>query len=310
MSVSFLKHVAFEIPEADRETAITFYTDFGLQYSAQDKMLAFGCKGRIFDSLYLIPGSDKKRIHHVAMGASSEGLAEVIKNVASAGLDTVAGPQGFPDSGIWFTNPHGLLFHVDACGPEQALSPEQPFLINSPGNYSRINVASQIPKSEIGPIYPRKLGHVLLFTPNLDESIEFLIDVLGMRLSDRSQNAVAFTHCQGGSDHHVIALAQSSGIGFHHASFMVGTPDEVGIAGQRMIENGHERGWGFGRHAIGSNFFHYIRDPWGSYAEYYADIDYIGDSDSWEPTNWPLEDSLHTWGPNPPEDMVHNYELD
>ncbi len=115
-----------------------------------------------------------------------------------------------------------------------------------------------------------------------------------MRLSDRSQSAVAFAHCRGGSDHHVLALAQSSGIGFHHASFMVGTPDEVGVGGQRMIEKGHVRGWGFGRHAIGSNFFHYVRDPWGSYAEYYADIDYIVDSDSWEPRNWPLEDSLHT----------------
>jgi Glyoxalase/Bleomycin resistance protein/Dioxygenase superfamily len=131
-----------------------------------------------------------------------------------------------------------------------------------------------------------------------------------MRLSDRSEDVVAFTHCQGGSDHHVIALAKSSGIGFHHASFMVGTPDEVGLGGCRMREKGHEKGWGFGRHAIGSNFFHYIRDPWGSYVEYYSDIDYIADSDSWEPGNWPLEDSLHTWGPNPPADMVHNYELD
>ncbi len=30
MSVSFLKHVALEIPESDRDTAVQFYTDFGL----------------------------------------------------------------------------------------------------------------------------------------------------------------------------------------------------------------------------------------------------------------------------------------
>lgn len=75
-----------------------------------------------------------------------------------------------------------------------------------------------------------------------------------------------------------------------------------------MIDKGHAKGWGFGRHAIGSNFFHYIADPWGSYVEYYSDMDYIHDSAQWEAKNWPAEDALHSWGPNPPADFVYNYE--
>jgi|SRR5450631_1169368 hypothetical protein len=35
--------------------------------------------------------------------------------------------------------------------------------------------------------------------------------------------------------------------------------------------------WGVGRHTIGSNFFHYIQDPWGSWFEYYSDMDFIDD---------------------------------
>ena len=309
MAVRFLKHVALAIPQADCDRAVAFYTAFGLQLRREGQLLFFTCPGRRYASVILIPGADRKQLHHVAMGASEAGLEAVRNNVDAAGLEIVGPVEGFADDGLWFRNPHGLLFHIQACDPEHEVAPEAPFLINSPGHYSRINAGALPPKSKIPDPVPRKLGHALLFTPNLDESIDFLRETLGMRLSDRSRDAVAFLHCLGGSDHHVLALANSSGVGLHHASFMLGTPDEVGLGGRRMVEKGYEQGWGFGRHAIGSNFFHYVRDPWGGYVEYYADIDYIGDSDSWQAQDWPLEDSLHTWGPNPPEDFVHNYEI-
>jgi hypothetical protein len=48
----------------------------------------------------------------------------------------------------------------------------------------------------------------------------------------------------------------------------------------RMRESGWEPGWGLGRHVIGSNYFYYIRDPWGSFAEYFFDLErfLIGDT--------------------------------
>ncbi|GAB3114651.1 hypothetical protein G8770_09625 [Aestuariicella hydrocarbonica] len=308
MAVQFLKHIALEIAESDCDKAEVFYTAFGLELRRNSLHMGFACQGRQYDSLILIPGSDRKRLHHVAMGTDIAGLAAIEERLAAAGIEILSMIEGFNNGGLWFRNPHGLLFNVQVCERERDVTPEAPFLINSPGHYNRINAGAMPPKSELGEVVPRKLGHTLLFTPHLQESIDFLIDVLGMRLSDRSQDAVAFLHCQGGSDHHVIALAQSSAVGFHHASFMLATPDEVGVGGREMINKGYEKGWGFGRHAIGSNFFHYIQDPWGSFIEYYADIDYIGDSDNWEAQNWPLEDSLFTWGPNPPEDFVRNYE--
>jgi len=310
MAVSFLKHIALEIPAADLDKALRFYGDFGLERHESNNLVSFGCVGRCYDAIYLIPGTGKKKLHHVAMGATAEGLAEVQERALAEGLDLLDAPEKFTGEGIWFRNSHGLLFHVEACPAESPIAQEAEFQINSPGRYHRVNAGALPPKSRIPDPVPRKLGHAALFTPNVGESVEFLVNILGMRLSDRAQDLVAFAHCQGGSDHHVIALAKSGGIGFHHASFMLGTPDEVGLGGCRMIEKGHERGWGFGRHAIGSNFFHYVRDPWGSYAEYYCDIDYIADSADWEPQDWPLEDSLHTWGPNPAEDFIHNYELD
>ena len=310
MSVGFLKHVALEIPEADRRSATTFYTDFGLEQTSDARVVSFRCEGRRYDSIHLITGADRKRLHHVCLGASEAGLAAVREQAAARGLDLLDAPSGFSTDGIWIRDAHGALFHVEACPAEDPVVAEASFQINSPGHYNRVNTIVMPPKSTIPDVKPRKIGHTVLFTPDVDESIDFLVNVLGLRLSDRAQDVIAFLHCQGGSDHHVVGLAKSGGIGFHHASFMLATPDEVGLGGCRMIEKGHVEGWGFGRHAIGSNFFHYIRDPWGSYAEYYSDIDYIDDSGAWQASDWPLEDSLHSWGPNPPEDMVFNYELE
>lgn len=65
------------------------------------------------------------------------------------------------------------------------------------------------------------------------------------------------------TDHHNIAFAKSSHKGFHHASYEVGSFDEVGMGGMWMREQGWEPAWGLGRHAIGSNVFYYIKDPLG-----------------------------------------------
>jgi catechol 2,3-dioxygenase len=75
-----------------------------------------------------------------------------------------------------------------------------------------------------------------------------------------------------------------------------------------MADRGHARGWGLGRPVLGSNYFHYVRDPWGSFAEYSADIDYIPATQLWEAERHDDENSFYLWGPQPPEDFTTNYE--
>ena len=99
--------------------------------------------------------------------------------------------------------------------------------------------------------------------------------MLGLRLSDRSGDLVAFMHGIHGSDHHMIAFVKSDGPGLHHLSWDVGSINDIGVGASHMAEKGFAYGWGLGRHVLGSNYFHYVRDPWGSYAEYSCDIDYI-----------------------------------
>ena len=68
----------------------------------------------------------------------------------------------------------------------------------------------------------------------------------------------------------------------------------------QMADKGFVAGWGLGRHVLGSNYFHYVRDPWGSYSEYSSDVDYIPVDHDWKSGDHPPEDSFYVWGPTPP----------
>ena len=63
-----------------------------------------------------------------------------------------------------------------------------------------------------------------------------------------------------------------------------------------MLGKGYAKGWGLGRHVLGSNYFHYVRDPWGSYSEYSADIDYIPATYDWQGGDQPAPDDFFTPG--------------
>ena len=58
-----------------------------------------------------------------------------------------------------------------------------------------------------------------------------------------------------------------------------------------------------------SNYFRYVRDPWGSYAEYSYDIDFVAPGAQWPAADYPPEDPLYVWGPAVPKDFVPNHEL-
>ncbi len=115
-------------------------------------------------------------------------------------------------------------------------------------------------------------------------------------------------HAIHGSDHHVIAFAKSTSPGFHHCSWDVTSIEDIGVGAMHMTEHGYRAGWGLGRHALGSNYFHYVRDPWGSYCEYSADIDFIPVTMNWSGQSHPPENALYLWGPEPPADFTKNHE--
>jgi hypothetical protein len=59
---------------------------------------------------------------------------------------------------------------------------------------------------------------------------------------------------------------------------------------------------------LGSNYFNYVRDPWGSFCEYSCDIDFVPADLDWPAADHLMEDSLYVWGPSVPQDFVTNHE--
>jgi catechol 2,3-dioxygenase-like lactoylglutathione lyase family enzyme len=305
MTVRSLQHVALTVPDAT--VGRKFYGDFGLEGREDGGRVVMRCHGRDQDQMILVEGK-KKRLHHLGFGARAEAIEGLKQRLQQNGTPLLDAPREVPGEGIWFRDPDGALVNVRAAEPAKWL-PAPDWKINNPGHLNRVGVPGHPPREM--PVRPRRLGHTLLFTPRMEQQVDFYTRVVGMRLSDRAQDIVAFLRAgEGGSDHHLLAFLKSDRPGFHHASFEVANVDEVGVGACRLLEKGYRNGWGFGRHVIGSNFFHYIRDPWGSLVEYFCDIDYIPGDMDWKPKNYPPQDSLYAWGPTVPDDFGRNFEAD
>ena len=70
-------------------------------------------------------------------------------------------------------------------------------------------------------------GACPLFTRDVENAVQLYTRTLGLRLSDRYGEGIAFLHgILDGSDHHMIAFVKSSAPGLHHLSWDVGSVDE------------------------------------------------------------------------------------
>lgn len=179
---------------------------------------------------------------------------------------------------------------------------------NGPGRSDRLNArAPGVLREE--PIRPRKLGHVVIGTPDAAASQRFFVEGIGFKVSDEVRGAAAFMRCS--NDHHNLLLQPSPVAFLHHTSWQVEDVDEVGRGAMRMLEgHPHRHVWGLGRHYIGSNFFWYLRDPAGNFSEYYSDMDTITDDQMWTPGTWePSLRALYAWGPDVPPSMLEPEDL-
>ena len=306
MAVLGALSVTLEVP--DIEPGVKFYTDAGLVGTVEGKVARLRCEGQDRDTVVLLGGNERKKLHHISLRADDlDGIAAA---VAAQGGRVVGAPAGFEDNGLWVEDPHGMLIHLQERAADPELTAADPYQINAPGRVVRTRRSAMLPGASYPPAKPLRLGHLMLFSPDVPASVRFMTEALDMGLADRAQDIIAFCCAKKDSDHHVVAFAKSPGVGFHHASLQVHDPDEVGRAGRALLAKSGRGDWGFGRHTIGSNFFHYIQDPWGSWFEYYSDMDHIDDYTLWTPTNYGMEDSLANWGPEVPPDFVHNYEAD
>lgn len=292
----------FNMAVPDLKVAQDFYTAFGLDVREEGNGLGLYTFGS--DQRWASIGEGpRKKLNHLSFGVFEEDFEPMKRRIEVEGIRLMDAPRGFDSNGVWFQDHNGVMIELKVAEK------------TSPDEKSDFDISSSAPgkmgsmqRSQIQMVKPTRLAHVLIFTADVMKAIDFYQRVLGLRLSDQSGDGICFMHGIHGSDHHLVAFAKSSAPGLHHCSWDVGSINEIGKGAMQMADKGFSEGWGLGRHVLGSNYFHYVRDPWGSYSEYSADIDYIPLDCDWENGDYPPEDSIYLWGPEIPAEFIVNFE--
>ncbi|MEO8487084.1 MAG: VOC family protein [Betaproteobacteria bacterium] len=298
--VHSIQRFALSVPSLDE--AERFYRAFGLDARRAGDALEL----RAFGDPHVcgvVRGGASKRLDYLQFGIYADDEATFAKRIADHGVGRAPPPHGSPE-GLWLSDPDGVAVQlVVATNRSPAAKPQA-----TPAHAVAPGQGAAPARSRTAPVKPRRLSHVLRFSPDVARMLRFATDVLGLRLSDHSGEIIGFLHAPHGSDHHVMAFAKSDRPGYHHSSWEVGSVDEVGRGSEQMRNAGYGEGWGVGRHVLGSNYFYYVRDPWKSWAEYSYDIDHIPADIEWPAQDHPVEDSIYVWGPPLHPEFIVNHE--
>jgi hypothetical protein len=164
-------------------------------------------------------------MHHIAFHCFEEDLHRFKRHLKAEGLRLFDPPPGFDSNGLWFRDMDGLLVELRTSAkttPDTKatvnLKPTPPGQRNAP--YRR-NAQCQL---------PRRLSHILMFTPDVDRASAFYTRILGLRVSDRSADVIAFLHGVHGCDHHLMAFVKLDWPSLHHLSWDVPSVPALGPA--------------------------------------------------------------------------------
>ena len=130
---------------------------------------------------------------------------------------------------------------------------------------------------------PQRIGHIVLNVRDLNASVRFYTEIVGLTVSDYIADQMAFLRCS--NDHHDLGLAQippdsplllntyePQRPGLEHFAYKLESLAEIEEAAAFLKEQGIEIVRGIGKHGPGENLFLVFKDPDGNYCEFYADM--------------------------------------
>ena len=269
-----------EVPEVS--IAERFFGAFGLQSKRTGQALELrsqrSSSTQDAAEILVARGGAQKRLQHLAFAVAKGELDRFEQHLRQFGISEATPPFGRTREGLWFQDLWGTWVCLLEMAPTAQARPAAAGAVQP-----RVDrhLWQELPRE----VKPNKLGHALVFTQDWQKAESFYVEALGLRVSDRAAGKVTFLSAGTGvRDHHCFGFINSTHRGIQHASFQVDTFDDVGFGGLQMHKAGYQEGFGVGRHALASNLFHYTRDPWGSWIEYYTDMDQI--SEAWVTRDW------------------------
>jgi len=301
--MSLHRLLGFRAAVADPSALGAYYAELGLTVDA-----TAGYTGSDGGAVVHIDEAPFRRLIALDMGCLDDRDLDAIRQRLAAGG---ASPARDEDSVSVVDAASRVLITVRVAEPEappgapsvDSVTPNRPDAI--------VRVNERAPGVYGAPRPPRRLGHLVIGTPDLRATRDLLVDGIGCKVSDEFDGIIHFLRCS--TDHHNIGLVHSSVPLLQHYSWECDDIDHVGYTATALYRGDPARhAWGLGRHFAGSNFYWYLRDPAGSFLELYSDLDRITDDDAWEQrgrTPMSLEHSINTWGPNLPTEFIEPPDL-
>jgi len=293
--MSLHRLLGFRAAVADPTAVDAYYWELGLRGNASS-----GYSGSDGGAAVVIDEAPFRRLIAVDIGCHDDRDVDAVQQRLEA---RGASPTRGSASVSVLDDASRVLITVRVAEPEAAAAPVALVTPNTVGAIVRVN--ERAPAVFGAPRPPRRLGHLVIGTPDLRATRDLLVDGIGCKVSDEVDGIIHFLRCS--TDHHNIGLVHSPVPILQHYSWECDDLDHVGHTATALYRRDPNRhAWGVGRHFAGSNFYWYLQDPSGSFLELYSDFDRITDDAAWERNRAPLslEHAANVWGPNLPPEFV------
>ncbi|WP_197381202.1 VOC family protein [Mycolicibacterium mengxianglii] len=296
MALHRLDSITLGVP--DMSAAVDFYRDFGLS-DLGDGRFATVDGGH---QLTLTPAPTRRLVSAVFAVDDADDLSRARAGLRQIGVESALAVNRLTAVEPGTATPIELVVAPRLDQPRYGAPP-----VNGPGRLDRINARAEGVIAD-GQVRPRRLGHIVLGSPDFERSYAFFADGLGFKLSDVVRDVGVFLRCS--TDHHNVLVQRAPVPFIHHSSWQVDDVDAIGRGAMAMLAEHPERHvWGLGRHYAGSNFFWYFKDPAGNFAEYHSDMDHIPEDALWTPETLEGAKGLFEWGPPPPPSFINPEDL-
>jgi catechol 2,3-dioxygenase-like lactoylglutathione lyase family enzyme len=293
----------------DLDAMEEFLTHFGL-VRAERTPTALYMRGSDPPHHIHITEKDEPRCVGFAWHAASEDdLGRLAAMRGASGVETVDEPGG--GKRVRLTEPNG--YQIEVLHGMRQLPPIP--VARDPMNSGAepLRRAGRLMRLAKSPTPVKRIGHVVLASPRVMETVRWFREVLGLTCSDdvyagsRENIIGSFNRLDRGSDyvdHHVFFCVHNEKAGLNHLSFEVPDIDAVFQDHEYLVRLGkYEHMWGIGRHLLGSQVYDYWCDPWRRVHERWADTDRLNAANGGNLLS--VEEGFASqWGDRPPEKFI------
>jgi catechol 2,3-dioxygenase-like lactoylglutathione lyase family enzyme len=314
MPVIKVRDLAFgRLRSPDLDAQEEFLTHFGMIRAARTPTALYMRGTDPRHHLHVTEKGDPKFVGFAYLAASEDDLHKLAKTPGASPVEKIDEPGG--GQRVRVREPNGFQIEVVFGIEDLPAIPVDRQHMNTGSEPLRRKALMRLPKS---PAPIKRIGHGVMGTPKVRETVQWFRDTLGFICSDdvyagSKDNLIgSFNRVDCGDefvDHHTLFCVHNERAGMNHMSFEVPDVDAVFQDHEYIARLGkYEHMWGVGRHLLGSQVYDYWADPWGRVHERWADTDRLNARTPG--TLLSAEEALVSqWGENPPEKFIKHVSV-